>query len=715
MRASNDGEIIWTQTENLNTIDVGGYSETNALQHPYDVAVDMSGVYVVGDEWWNSSSETNWVSLAWRIEKRSLTDGSLIWAQTDKREAYNTAYGVAVDGTGVYVAGYLYGQPYESRIEKRSLIDGSLIWAQTAKLGREARDVAVDASGVYAVGFDLVFGCKEWRIEKLNRDDGSIIWSTTSAPPSPSCHREPWGIASDGSGVYIIGTDDYMEWRIEKRSLIDGSLIWAQTSNPTQFYDAARGVAVDSSGVYVVGVIQPWQGYEVSRIEKRSAVDGVLVWATTGDYSIRSPEGLAVAVDGHAVYTIGSEYSSSGHLGWRMEKRSLTDGSLLRTAWQNPSGIHDRGYAVAIDSTAVYFAGSEHIHGFPGLHNYQWRIEKRGLGITTTTSTLTSVSTLTSTGTTSATQTQTSTTSAATSTVSTATTTMSVIRGTIYWYDVYGNLCPVAWAQVTAAGEGEAPTVTSSTTDGTYMMWVAPGTYSLSASRDPGFIPQAQNITVPDGGVVVVDFSLQPSGPAPVSCSVTTTQSTTTASTTVTQTTGGLQMQVVSNSTVSGLIFDSTRGILNFTISGPTGTYGFFDATIAKTLLLGQPIVLIDGIEQPASVSGDSNFWYIHVTYSHSEHRITIGGSNTIPEFPPIPLLAIIFILAMIILRRRTKYLTTFNSQSPFRISDRLLAAEPQLAGRTSARPRPQTQNTATRAGNGRVKRPAANHGDGWP
>jgi len=274
-----------------------------------------------------------------------------------------------------------------------------------------------------------------------------------------------------------------------------------------------------------------------------------------------------------------------------------------------------------------------------------------------------------------------------TSTTATSTSTMSVIRGTIYWYDVYGNLCPVAWAQVTAAGEGEAPTVTSSTTDGTYMMWVAPGTYSLSASRDPGFIPQAQNITVPEGGVVVVDFSLQPSGLAPVSCSVTTTQSTTTAGTTVTETstvistttvsptatTMGLQMQVVSNSSVSGLVFDSAKGLLNFTVSGPTGTYGFFDATIAKTLLSGQPIVMIDGMEHPASVTEDTNFWYIHVTYSHSEHQITIGGSNTIPEFPPIPLLAIIFILAMIILRRRTKYLTTFNSQSPFHISDRLL------------------------------------------
>jgi len=133
--------------------------------------------------------------------------------------------------------------------------------------------------------------------------------------------------------------------------------------------------------------------------------------------------------------------------------------------------------------------------------------------------------------------------------------------------------------------------------------------------------------------------------------------STTTVSTVVTSTTTatieGLQMQVVSNSSVSGLIFDSARGLLNFTVSGPEGTHGFFDATIAKTLLLGQPVVLIDGVEHPASVSEDPNLWYVHVTYAHSEHHITIGGLNTIPEFPAALLLLCVLMLVMVILKRR--------------------------------------------------------------
>jgi hypothetical protein len=88
---------------------------------------------------------------------------------------------------------------------------------------------------------------------------------------------------------------------------------------------------------------------------------------------------------------------------------------------------------------------------------------------------------------------------------------MSVIRGTVYWYDQFRNLRPLSWVQVTAVGDGGVTTV-SSTTEGTYMMWVAPGTYNVTASSDPGFVPQAHEVTVTPGGVATVDFNLEPSG-----------------------------------------------------------------------------------------------------------------------------------------------------------------------------------------------------------
>ena len=90
---------------------------------------------------------------------------------------------------------------------------------------------------------------------------------------------------------------------------------------------------------------------------------------------------------------------------------------------------------------------------------------------------------------------------------------LSVIRGTIYWYDQYGNLHPFSWVQVTATSADGGVTTTSSTVDGTYVMYVAPGTYDVTASSEPAFISQSKTVTVTPGGMAGgVDFQLESSG-----------------------------------------------------------------------------------------------------------------------------------------------------------------------------------------------------------
>jgi hypothetical protein len=188
--------------------------------------------------------------------------------------------------------------------------------------------------------------------------------------------------------------------------------------------------------------------------------------------------------------------------------------------------------------------------------------------------------------------------------------------------------------------------------------------YILPATVSSGTYTVMVSYSTPGGGTPLHGrgtFQVAPTTISPVVSTVTQT-STITVSMVVTSVTTvtveGLQMQVVSNSSVSGLVFDSTRGLLNFTVSGPTGTYGFFNATIVKTLLSGQPVVLIDGVQSPASVTQDANFWYVHVTYMHSQHHVTIGGSNTVPEFPSTLLLMVAFVLVVVIFGRRTRYLS---------------------------------------------------------
>ncbi len=117
-------------------------------------------------------------------------------------------------------------------------------------------------------------------------------------------------------------------------------------------------------------------------------------------------------------------------------------------------------------------------------------------------------------------------------------------------------------------------------------------------------------------------------------------------------------VQIVSNSTVSNLIFDSTRGILNFTVSGPSGTIGYFNATIAKSLLLGSPIVIVDGTETQPTITESESFWHIYVAYSHSVRSVTIGGSMVIPEFKntAILLATVALIATLCAARKRRTY-----------------------------------------------------------
>ena len=90
---------------------------------------------------------------------------------------------------------------------------------------------------------------------------------------------------------------------------------------------------------------------------------------------------------------------------------------------------------------------------------------------------------------------------------------MSVISGTVYWHDQYGNLHPLSWVQISATSDSAETTVTSSAVDGTYALYVTPGTYNVTVSGDPGYYSQTKMITVSPGGVAGgVDFQLEPTG-----------------------------------------------------------------------------------------------------------------------------------------------------------------------------------------------------------
>lgn len=81
------------------------------------------------------------------------------------------------------------------------------------------------------------------------------------------------------------------------------------------------------------------------------------------------------------------------------------------------------------------------------------------------------------------------------------------VSGGVYWADQYGNLRPMSWAQITA-DNGESTT----TTDGSYVLFLPPGTYTITAESGPAFLPESENVLISSGSSTSLDFTLQPSG-----------------------------------------------------------------------------------------------------------------------------------------------------------------------------------------------------------
>jgi hypothetical protein len=372
-----------------------------------DIAIDSTAMYVVGYDY----SPGNY---QWRIEKRSLTDGSLVpgfgtggVVTSNPSVASDEACGIVIDSTAMYVVGSDSSPGnLRWRIEKRSLTDGSLVSGfgtggvatNNPSIGHDvAYDIAIDTTAMYVVGYDYSPGNGQWRIEKRSLTDGSLVpgfgtGGVVTSNPSTG-YDLAYDIAIDSTAIHVVGRDyspGNLQWRIEKRGLADGSLVsgfdtdGAVTSNPSTGSDGTNAIAIDSTAMYVVG--HDWSpGNGQWRIEKRGLTDGSLVsgfgpgGVATSNPSTGIDNARAIAIDSTAMYVVGWDYSPGNHQ-WRIEKRSLTDGSLVSgfgtggVVTSNPSTVSDWAYAIAIDTTAMYVVGYDYSPG-----NAQWRIEKRGL------------------------------------------------------------------------------------------------------------------------------------------------------------------------------------------------------------------------------------------------------------------------------------------------------------------------------------------------
>jgi hypothetical protein len=95
----------------------------------------------------------------------------------------------------------------------------------------------------------------------------------------------------------------------------------------------------------------------------------------------------------------------------------------------------------------------------------------------------------------------------------------------------------------------------------------------------------------------------------------------------VTPTAGENVFSVTSNSTVSGFYFDSASNQLGFTVSGPSGTRGFVDLYVSKSVVsdVSNLKVSLDGSPLNFTSSSQEDSWCISFSYHHSIHNVNIS------------------------------------------------------------------------------------------
>ena len=329
----------------------------------------------------------------------------------------------AVDSTGVYVAGFLgtvggtfpgqtgSGSGPDSFVRKYDT-SGNELWTRQFGTGKPvfAFGVAAGGGGVYAVG--QATGTFPGQMQSLNEQSfvikydtsGNQQWVREFGSIASSTATFAHGVAADSSGVYVVGvTDGALPGQMGfgngscpcgsafiRKYDPSGTELWTHEFSASG-NEGANGVAVNSTGVYMVG--------EAAGIFPNAQVDSsgffnfwVRKYDANGNEQWTSQFGpgqhmRAAAVDGTGVYAVGNMgggalpgQTSSGGYDAFVKKYDLNGNPLW--ARQFGTGVSDIPYGAGSDGNGAYLVGTTFgiLPGQTSSGNYDSYIRKYDSG-----------------------------------------------------------------------------------------------------------------------------------------------------------------------------------------------------------------------------------------------------------------------------------------------------------------------------------------------
>ena len=255
-----DGNVTWTRQFGTILAD-----SATAL------TVDASGVYVAGGTFGTFPGQTSAGGRDVFVQSYA-PDGNVLWIQQFGTPGEDAATAIVVGASGVYVAGYTWGAlpgwtnaGFNDVFLQKYDTAGNPVW--TRQFGTSSRDspfaLAVDASGVYVAGYvgGILPGETGAGYDAFLRKydvDGAIMWTRQFGTAGGD---NAYGVTLDASGVYVAGdttgtfpgeTNAGISDVFLRKYDADGAVLWTHQFG-TSTSEFCCGIAVDVSGVYVGG------------------------------------------------------------------------------------------------------------------------------------------------------------------------------------------------------------------------------------------------------------------------------------------------------------------------------------------------------------------------------------------------------------------------------------------------------------------------------
>ena len=307
-------------------------------------------------------------------------NGVEVWIRQFGTAGVDEVLAIAVDDTGVYVAGDTQGTlsaqggtpPGQHAFVRKYDLNGVELWTREFGSGHSEEVLALTSSsaGVFAAG-DTTVTAPPY--------DDAFVATFTAAGRSGWTHGfgtaavdRATAIAVSASGVYVAGatqgrlsgqtagdTDGFL-----RKYALDGTAAWTRQFG-TPESDEILSMAIDASGLYLAGMTTGTLGGQTTAgsadaFIRKYDFDGRVVWTRqfgTSQYD----DALGIAVGARGVYVAGNTRGAwpgrqnAGDYDVYVRKFD-TNGGLTWTQ-QFGSNAHEELLSIAVDASAVYAAG----------------------------------------------------------------------------------------------------------------------------------------------------------------------------------------------------------------------------------------------------------------------------------------------------------------------------------------------------------------------